>query len=138
MQQSAIEVILPCHVVSCPDSTRSERELIKLRDQVDKALNTKVLLPNEAFKSGKMKSSRETFEKGGHPGGKGSAYWGPHPCRQDFIRRWSGGLRAEIWAMLEGAPMHPLPFQQMRGHSAWSRPCPCPLEQENKHQLCHF
>lgn len=35
---------------------------------------------------------------------------------QDFIRRWSGGLRSEIWDMLEGcAPMHPLPFQKMRG-----------------------
>ena len=35
---------------------------------------------------------------------------------QDFIRRWSGGLRSEIWEMLEGcAPMHPLPFQKMRG-----------------------
>ncbi|CAK9048918.1 Uncharacterized protein SCF082_LOCUS27180 [Durusdinium trenchii] len=35
---------------------------------------------------------------------------------QDFIQRWSGGLRSEIWAMLEGqAPMHPMPFQQMRG-----------------------
>ncbi|CAJ1418758.1 unnamed protein product, partial [Effrenium voratum] len=34
---------------------------------------------------------------------------------QDFIRRWSGGLRAEIWAMLEDAVIHPLPFQQMRG-----------------------
>lgn len=34
---------------------------------------------------------------------------------QDFIKRWSGGLRSEISAMLEGSSMHPLPFQQMRG-----------------------
>ena len=35
---------------------------------------------------------------------------------QDFIRRWSSGLRNEIWAMLEGdSPIHPLPFQKMRG-----------------------
>ncbi|CAE7385404.1 unnamed protein product [Symbiodinium natans] len=34
---------------------------------------------------------------------------------QDFIKRWTGGLRADISAMLEGSSMHPLPFQQMRG-----------------------
>ena len=42
--------------------------------------------------------------------------------REDFIKRWSGGLRSEISAMLEGSPMHPLPFQQMRGAPLFHMP----------------